>query len=188
MLKLNLKLQFIIESSHYGNADASLFDIIICYQSWAKSIQDVNIWVLPVLHRCLKWYHDNYNYLCPIVLKPIYPDPRLKINHEVYFSAPKCFSTLILQNFRLEEVNILTNRKQQKKFSTKGKKLIPKLVLILDYVNQLSNKRAQKNKTNHASQVLGLENFSVGYLYMFFVPRTNTAPTVLHIFSSWLCY
>lgn len=114
---------------------------------------------------------------------PIYPDPRLKINHEVYFSTPKCFSTLILQNFRLEEVNILTNRKQQKKFSTKGKKLIPKLVLILDYVNRLSNKRAQKNKTKHASQVLGLENFSVGYLCICFSFHGRTLPRLFFISS-----
>ena len=31
----------------------------------------------------------------PVVQKPIKANPRLKINQEVYFSTPKCCSTLI---------------------------------------------------------------------------------------------
>ena len=33
----------------------------------------------------------------PVVQKPINANPRLKINHEAYFSTPKCCSTLIFE-------------------------------------------------------------------------------------------
>ena len=34
--------------------------------------------------------------LGPVVQKPIYANPKLEINQGVYFSTPKCCSTLIL--------------------------------------------------------------------------------------------
>ena len=47
------------------------------------------------------------NHLGPVVQKPINANPRLKVNQGVYFSTPRCCSTLsdIRQNLTLEEVN-----------------------------------------------------------------------------------
>lgn len=42
----------------------------------------------------------------PVVQKPIYTNPRLKVNQGVYFSSPRCCHNVdIWQNFTLEEVN-----------------------------------------------------------------------------------
>ena len=42
-----------------------------------------------------------------VLQKPINANPRIKINQGVYFSNPKCCSTLhISQNFTLEEANL----------------------------------------------------------------------------------
>ena len=38
---------------------------------------------------------SRIKHLSPVVQKPINVNPRLKINRGVYFSTPKCFSTLI---------------------------------------------------------------------------------------------
>ena len=42
-------------------------------------------------------FHNSIvnTFLGPVVQKPINANPRLKINQEVYFSIPKCCSTLI---------------------------------------------------------------------------------------------
>ena len=39
--------------------------------------------------------NENAIHLGPVVQKPINANPRLKINQGVYFSTPKCCSTLI---------------------------------------------------------------------------------------------
>ena len=38
---------------------------------------------------------NAFNALGPVVEKPTNANPRLRINQGVYFSTPKCFSTLI---------------------------------------------------------------------------------------------
>ncbi|XP_068744888.1 uncharacterized protein [Montipora capricornis] len=51
---------------------------------------------------------EDYLHLGPVVQKPINANPRLKINQGVYFSSPKCCSTLIfnrLSNNRAQVTN-----------------------------------------------------------------------------------
>ena len=62
-----------------------------------------------------------YNTQGPVVQKPINANPRLKINHEVYFEIypQTLFNAFILQNFRLEEVNP-EKQKAAKEISTKS--------------------------------------------------------------------
>ena len=58
--------------------------------------------------------------LGPVVQKPINANPRLKINQEVYYSTPKCFSTLIFGKTLHENKLILKNRNKEKKLSPKS--------------------------------------------------------------------
>ena len=61
----------------------------------------------------LPWYLA----LGPVVQKLINANPRLKINQGVYFSTPKCFSTLIFGKTLHKKKSILKNKNKQKKLS-----------------------------------------------------------------------
>ena len=58
--------------------------------------------------------------LGPVVQKPINANPRLKINQGVYFSTPKCFSTLIFGKTLHYNKLILKNRNKEKKLLPKS--------------------------------------------------------------------
>ena len=58
--------------------------------------------------------------LGPVVQKPINANPRLKINRGVYFSSPKCCSTLIFGKSLHEKKSILKNRSKRKKLRPKS--------------------------------------------------------------------
>ena len=70
--------------------------------------------------------------LGPVVQKPINANPRLKINQGVYFSTPKCCSTLIFGKNLHWKKSILKNKKRQTKFSPKSGKHETKFTLTLD--------------------------------------------------------
>ena len=80
--------------------------------------------------------------LGPVVQKPINANPRLRINQGVYFSTPKCCSTLIFGKNLHWRKSILKNKKWQTKLSPKSGKHETKFTLTLDYVDRLSNNRA----------------------------------------------
>ena len=65
----------------------------------------------------------SFIHLGPAVQKPINANPRLKVNHEVYFSIipQTLFNADILQNFRLEEVNPDKQRAAKETFNQKLK-------------------------------------------------------------------
>ena len=67
-----------------------------------------------------------------VVQKPINANPRLKINPGVYFSTPKCFSTLIFAETLHQRKSILENQNKQKKLLPKVENTKPKFTLILD--------------------------------------------------------
>ena len=56
----------------------------------------------------------------PVVQKPINVNPRFKINQGVYFSTPKCCSTLIFGKTLHRRKSILKNKNKQKKLSPKS--------------------------------------------------------------------
>ena len=65
---------------------------------------------------CMELSHS----LGPVVQKPINVNPRLKINQGVYFSTPKCCSTLIFDKYLHQRKSILENKNKQKKLSPKS--------------------------------------------------------------------
>ena len=69
--------------------------------------------------------------LGPVVQKPIIFNPRLKTNLGVYFSTPKCCSTLIFGK-TLHKKSILKNKNKQKKLLPKSWNMKQKFTLILD--------------------------------------------------------
>ena len=71
-------------------------------------------------------------HLGPVVQKPINANPRLKINQGVYFSTPKCRSTLIFGRTLHRRKSILKNKNKQKKLSPKSGKRETNFTLILD--------------------------------------------------------
>ena len=56
----------------------------------------------------------------PVVQKPIYTNPRLKVNQGVYFSSPRCCSTLTFGKTLHLKKSILKNKNKQEKISPKS--------------------------------------------------------------------
>ena len=56
----------------------------------------------------------------PVVQNPINDNPRLKVNQGVYFSTPRCFSTLIFGKTLHQKKSILKSKYKQKKLSPKS--------------------------------------------------------------------
>ena len=64
-----------------------------------------------------RWESKNRNQLGPVFQKPINVNPRLKMYKGVYFSTPKCCSTLIFGKTLHYKKPILKNINKQNKFS-----------------------------------------------------------------------
>ena len=56
----------------------------------------------------------------PVVQNPINDNPRLKVNQLVYFSTPRCCSTLIFGKTLHQKKSILKSKNNQKKLSPKS--------------------------------------------------------------------
>ena len=56
----------------------------------------------------------------PVVQNPINDNPRLKVNQGVYFSIPRCCSTLIFCKTLHQKKSILKSKNKQKKLSPKS--------------------------------------------------------------------
>ena len=56
----------------------------------------------------------------PVVQNPINDNPRLKVNQGVYFSTPRCCSTLIFGKTLHQKKLILKSKNKQKKLSPKS--------------------------------------------------------------------
>ena len=70
--------------------------------------------------------------LGPVPQKSINANPRLKVNHAVYFSAPRWCLTLVIGKTLHKKKSILKNKNKQKKLSPKVENMKQKFMVILD--------------------------------------------------------